>query len=67
MVKVTVTLDGEEILVTKTSTRGVFNIKLMATGNYLFSFKKSGYSDQTVVVNVNYGEITKVTVILAAT
>ena len=66
MVKVTVTLDGEEILVTKTSMRGVFNIKLMATGTYLFSFKKSGYSDQTIVVNVNYGEIAKVTAMLAA-
>jgi len=66
MVKVTVTLDGKEILVKKTSTRGVFYIKLMATGTYLFSFKKSGYSDQTIVVNVNYGEIAKVTAMLAA-
>jgi hypothetical protein len=66
MVKVTVTLDGEEILVKKTSTRGVFYIKLLATGTYLFSFKKSGYFEQTIVVNVNYGEITKVTALLAA-
>ncbi|MCX6239212.1 MAG: carboxypeptidase-like regulatory domain-containing protein [Bacteroidia bacterium] len=61
-VTMTVTLNGAIVLVKKTSANGGFNIKSLPTGTYQFTFKKAGYGDQTVVVNVNDGEMTRVKV-----
>ncbi|MCX6239766.1 MAG: carboxypeptidase-like regulatory domain-containing protein [Bacteroidia bacterium] len=61
-VTMTVTLNGGVALVKKTSAKGGFYIKSLAAGTYQFTFKKAGYSDQSVVVNVNDGEMTKVMV-----
>jgi hypothetical protein len=45
-----------------TAAKGGFNIKTMVAGTYKASFKKMGYADQVVTVNVNDGEITLVEV-----
>jgi hypothetical protein len=61
-VRMIVTLNDEIILVRRTSVKGGFRLKSLSTGTYLFTFKRVGYVDQTVVVYVNEGEITKVLV-----
>lgn len=62
-IAVTVTLNGGEVvLVKKTSAKGGIYIKSLAAGAYQFAFKKVGYVDQAVAVNVNDGEMTKVMV-----
>jgi hypothetical protein len=61
-VTMTVTLNRAVVLVKKTSANGGFNIKSLDTGTYQFTFKKAGYGDQTVIVNVNDGEMSRVKV-----
>jgi len=65
-VMMTITLNGTVALAKKTSVKGGFYIRSLATGTYQFAFKKAGYADQTVTVNVNNGEMTKVMVKLVA-
>jgi 5-hydroxyisourate hydrolase-like protein (transthyretin family) len=53
-------------VVTKTSAaKGGFTIKSMPAGIYRVSFKKMGYAEQVVTVNVNDGELTTVEVELS--
>jgi len=61
-VTVNVTLNEVVVLVKKTSAKGGFNLKSLAAGTYQFTFKKVGFADQTIVVNVNDGELTKLKV-----
>ena len=60
----TATLNGEVILTRKTSKKGGFNQKSMATGTYQFTFKKAGLADQILDVVVNDGELTRIKVIM---
>ena len=57
--------DGQAELSKTTAAKGGFNIKSMATGTYKASFKKMGYAEQVVTVNVNDGELTVVDVKLS--
>lgn len=54
--------DGQPDVSKTTAAKGGFNIKTMAAGTYKASFKKMGYANQVVTVNVNDGEITVVEV-----
>ena len=54
--------EGHTELSKTTAANGGFNIKSMAAGIYKASFKKIGYTEQVVTVNVNDGEITVVDV-----
>lgn len=54
--------EGQAELSKITAAKGGFNIKSLAAGVYKASFKKMGYADQVVTVNVNDGEITVVEV-----
>jgi hypothetical protein len=56
--------EGEAELTKITAAKGGFNIKSLAAGVYKASFKKMGYAEQTVTVNVNDGELTTVEVAL---
>jgi len=58
----TATSEGQAELSKTTAAKGGFNIKSMAAGIYRASFKKMGYAEQVVTVNVNDGEITVVEV-----
>lgn len=61
---VTLTVKNGEtvVMVKKTGKKGGFYIRSMAAGTYQFIFKKAGYADQTVVVNVIDGEMSNVVV-----
>jgi len=59
------TSEGQAKLSKITAAKGGFNIKSLAAGIYRASFKKMGYAEQVVTVNVNDGEITVVEVKLA--
>jgi len=61
----TATSEGQAELSKTTAAKGGFNIKSLAAGIYRASFKKVGYAEQVVTVNVNAGEITVVEVKLA--
>lgn len=61
-VTMTVTLNGVDVLVKKTFIKGGFYIKSLAAGAYQFTFKKIGFVEKTVTVNVNNGELTIVNV-----
>jgi hypothetical protein len=54
--------DGQAELSKTTAAKGGFNIKSLAAGTYKASFKKMGYAEQVVTVNVNDGELTVVDV-----
>ena len=47
-----------------TASKGGFNIKSIPAGTYHVSFKKAGYAEQMMTVNVNDGEMTIVDVTL---
>jgi len=64
-VTITATLNGEVVLVKKSSKKGGFYLKSMAEGIYQFTFKKGGFADQTINVVVNHGETTKLKVAMA--
>jgi len=57
--------EGHTELSKTTAAKGGFNIKSLAAGTYKVSFKKIGYAEQVVTVNVNDGEITVVDVKLS--
>ena len=57
--------EGHTELSKTTAAKGGFNIKSLAAGTYKVSFKKMGYAEQVVTVNVNAGEITVVEVKLS--
>ena len=57
--------EGQAELTKTTAAKGGFNIKSLAAGIYKASFKKMGYVEQLVTVNVNDGEITVVEVKLS--
>lgn len=57
--------EGHTELKKTTAAKGGFNIKSLAAGTYKVSFKKMGYAEQVVTVNVNAGEITVVEVKLS--
>jgi len=42
----------------KMAKMGGANIKTLASGTYIVTIRKVGYTDQTVVININDGEIT---------
>ena len=52
--------NGEAVLSKTTADKGGFNIKSIPAGTYHVSFKKAGYTEQTMTVNVNDGELTVV-------
>lgn len=56
------TSEGQAELSKTTAAKGGFNIKSLAAGIYRANFKKVGYTEQVVTVNVNAGEITVVEV-----
>jgi len=58
------TLNGVVVLTRKTSKKGGFNLKSMASGTYQFTFKKAGLANQTIKVVVNDGELTNLKVIM---
>lgn len=60
----TATLNDAVVLTRKTSKKGGFNLKSLASGTYSFTFKKAGLADQTLHVVVNDGEMTKLNVIM---
>lgn len=60
----TATLNGVVVLTKKTSKKGGFNLKSLAAGAYAFTFKKAGFTEQTITVVVNAGELTKLKVIM---
>lgn len=55
-------VDEQAELSKKTAAKGRFIIKSLATGIYKVSFKKMGYAENVVTVNVNDGELTVVEV-----
>ena len=54
--------EGQAELSKTTAAKGGFNIKSIAAGTNNVSFKKVGYAEQVITVNVNDGEITVVEV-----
>lgn len=54
--------EGQAELSKITAAKGGFNIKSIPAGTYKASFKKVGYAEQVITVNVNDGEITVVEV-----
>jgi hypothetical protein len=56
--------NGQIILSKVTADKGGFNIKSIPAGTYHVSFKKAGYAEQIVTVNVNDGELTVVDTVL---
>lgn len=56
--------NGEAVLSKTTADKGGFNIKSIPAGTYHVSFKKAGYIEQTMTVNVNDGELTVVDTVL---
>ena len=56
--------NSEATLSKTTADKGGFNIKSIPAGTYRVSFKKAGYTEQTMTVNVNDGELTVVDTVL---
>ena len=46
------------VLERKTAQKGGINVKSLGAGTYLVTFRKAGYTDLTVVININDGEMT---------
>jgi hypothetical protein len=61
----TTTNEGQPELSKKTAAKGGFNIKSLTAGIYKASFKKMGYAEEVITVNVNDGELTMVEVKLS--
>ncbi|MBK8807447.1 MAG: carboxypeptidase regulatory-like domain-containing protein [Bacteroidales bacterium] len=51
-----------EVIEKKTADKGGYVVKTLATGTYLVSFKKTGYKDLAITVNVIAGELCVVNV-----
>lgn len=59
------TATGDALLVKKTAGKGGFNVSSMPAGTYRVSLQKAGYTEQTLTIYVNDGELTVVDVQLA--
>ena len=65
-VALTITIGETVAMIKKTGKKGRFYIRSLAAGTYQFIFKKVGYADQTVVVNVIDGEMSNVNVTMVS-
>jgi len=65
VMKAGATGETSAVLVKKSADKGGFNVTSLASGTYKVTLKKAGYTEQTLTVYVNDGELTLVDVKLA--